>query len=195
MSRNKGFTLIELVIVIVILGILAATAAPRFMDIQKDARISSIQGLHGAVRSAVNMVYSKALIQGTDRIALYNGESNDSVSDISICSNTKDIVCTIYGNPAPHFDGIKRALQHDNDFHITDFREPCSIPDGWCVYDDSENGSIYFAPASSAGIQGTVAQGNTQSSIDDTKSCGLKYQVTIDGTQSTVKTAVLEGGC
>lgn len=51
MKKSSGFTLIELVVVIVILGILAATAAPKFMDLQKDARISALNGLMGALKS------------------------------------------------------------------------------------------------------------------------------------------------
>ncbi|GHY14243.1 MSHA biogenesis protein MshA [Vibrio cholerae] len=45
MKRQGGFTLIELVVVIVILGILAVTAAPRFLNLQGDARKASLQGL------------------------------------------------------------------------------------------------------------------------------------------------------
>ena len=53
MRTKKGFTLIELVVVIVILGILSAIAIPKFMDLQRDARISAVQGLVGAVKSSV----------------------------------------------------------------------------------------------------------------------------------------------
>ena len=45
MKRQQGFTLIELVVVIIILGILAVTAAPKFINLQSDARASAIQGL------------------------------------------------------------------------------------------------------------------------------------------------------
>ena len=48
MKRQSAFTLIELVVVIVILGILALTAAPKFMDLQSDVRISALKGLEGA---------------------------------------------------------------------------------------------------------------------------------------------------
>lgn len=52
MKRQGGFTLIELVVVIVILGILAVTAAPRFLNLQSDARASSLDGLKGAMQGA-----------------------------------------------------------------------------------------------------------------------------------------------
>ncbi len=52
MRTAKGFTLIELVVVIVILGILAVTAAPRFLNIQGDARAAVIEGVRGAVVNA-----------------------------------------------------------------------------------------------------------------------------------------------
>jgi MSHA pilin protein MshA len=63
-SKQKGFTLIELVVVIVILGILAATAAPKFIDLTGDARTSVMKGVQGSINSAVNLAHSKALVAG-----------------------------------------------------------------------------------------------------------------------------------
>lgn len=64
LSNQAGFTLIELVVVIVILGILAATAAPKFIDLQDDAQTATLEAIEGSMKSAATLVYSKSLIKG-----------------------------------------------------------------------------------------------------------------------------------
>jgi MSHA pilin protein MshA len=65
---QKGFTLIELVVVIVILGILAVTAAPKFIDLQDDARTSTLDGIKGSIESVKAFTYSKSLIAGNETV-------------------------------------------------------------------------------------------------------------------------------
>ncbi|ORT52021.1 MSHA biogenesis protein MshA [Vibrio sp. qd031] len=98
--KQKGFTLIELVVVIVILGILAVTAAPRFLNLQSDARESALQGLKGAMAGASSIVYAKSAIQGDE--ALSSATITDSsVGDITVA----------FGYPTATLAGIGAAVE------------------------------------------------------------------------------------
>ncbi|MEC6832672.1 prepilin-type N-terminal cleavage/methylation domain-containing protein [Photobacterium toruni] len=99
MKKQQGFTLIELVVVIVILGILAVTAAPKFMNLQGDARNASLQGLKGAIQGAAGIVYGKAAIAGI--------ESSPSGA-VSAGTGT---VNTEFGYPTASKDGIVKAVE------------------------------------------------------------------------------------
>jgi MSHA pilin protein MshA len=64
MKSQHGFTLIELIIVIVILGILAVTAAPRFIDISSDAKVAALQSIKGSMAGTIYLVQMKARANG-----------------------------------------------------------------------------------------------------------------------------------
>lgn len=92
-QAQRGFTLIELVIVIVILGILAAAALPRFIDLTTDARIAAVNGLAGSVRAAAALAHAQWLVDGGTSITMegntidivngYPAAGNDTVNDIA----------------------------------------------------------------------------------------------------------------
>ncbi|WP_020675476.1 prepilin-type N-terminal cleavage/methylation domain-containing protein [Geopsychrobacter electrodiphilus] len=64
MKNQKGFTLIELVVVIVILGILAAVAVPKFVDLTADARLANAKAVAGTLGSSSAINYAAALVKG-----------------------------------------------------------------------------------------------------------------------------------
>lgn len=65
-SHNTGFTLIELIVVIVILGTLAVVAAPRFLNLEDNARSTAVKSLYAAANTALSLTYSKATIAGQE---------------------------------------------------------------------------------------------------------------------------------
>ncbi|WP_132744052.1 type II secretion system protein [Vibrio crassostreae] len=84
--KKNGFTLMELIIVIVILGVLAVTAAPRFLNIQESAREAVLEGVAGAMEGVITQVTSKAIIAGLDPDATNPGDQSNYVIDFGIGS-------------------------------------------------------------------------------------------------------------
>ena len=97
-GKQKGFTIIELVVVIVILGILAAVAFPKFQDLSGDAKQAVVNGAKAALVSAAVISYSKN--QGTKQtLATIQGQVSAD-SNISFAGTCAAATVSYVGTPA-----------------------------------------------------------------------------------------------
>ena len=109
-NKQQGFTLIELVMVIVILGILAATALPKFVDMTKSARISTLQGLAGAIQGAKSLTRAGYLILPAATVTLSDGTT------VAVVTTTGAVNT---GWPLATAPGIRAAVDISSDFTTT----------------------------------------------------------------------------
>jgi MSHA pilin protein MshA len=146
-ANQQGFTLIELVVVIVILGILAVTAAPKFINLQSDARTATLQAVKASMETASTLVYAKSLLAGNETTDAGGAADNPTV----VVNSAKAVVNLKFGYPistagtdpvtAPNTDWALLLDVNANDFIISstaiagyvvvypaDKRAPTAIP-------------------------------------------------------------------
>ena len=158
-KQQSGFTLIELVIVIVILGILAATAAPKFISLSGDAKAASLKAAKGAMESAATLVNLKARIIGIDHeILAYAGSTPQYGGGIKVNTTGVDL---FYGYPYVTDNGIVNAAGLS--------------PDDWDV-DKTINLAIAFS------VKGDDVSDRTCQVIYNTAAFGSRPIITIDVT-------------
>lgn len=132
-ANQQGFTLIELVVVIIILGILAVTALPKFINLQSDARASTVTGLEAAIKGADSLIQSKSLIADNENVAAADANGP------SVIVGAGSTVALNFGHATAVWTG---SLANVLDINADD----TGTTTQWMYVEDSETKSIYFYP-------------------------------------------------
>ena len=113
MKKQGGFTLIELVVVIVILGLLAAAALPKFINVTEDARRSSVNGVAGGLRAAAALGQAQYVVNGD------TAATNISMGGETVTVLDEDTFAGRGGRPTADANGISTAMPDPDGYTVT----------------------------------------------------------------------------
>jgi MSHA pilin protein MshA len=170
-TTARGFTLVELVVVVVLLAILAAVALPRFFDGEREARLAALETMRGTLTTAANLVNAQARIEGRS-----DGPDNITVNGAGIRLHS--------GYPVSHWVQAVRYLVNLDDVTWTPAGDVCAST--WCGR--GNQGSINGAPPISAIGAKIWPRGYTWADR-----CGVYYINNEDGTPPLI--GVLAADC